>query len=132
MLGGLGVLLGALGAHGLEKRLLAEELPSSEVEKLLDRYETGVRYQMYHAPVIVLIGLLLLRGRSAALSAAAMALLAGVLLFSGFLYASVFTLGQVTWLVHVVPFGGLLLIVGWVLLAAGAPRAAANTVDSSP
>ncbi len=105
--GFLAVAAGAFGAHGLQGRLDAHALQV---------FETGARYQMYHA---LAIGLAALAGRSGAAStganAAAAFFLAGIVLFSGSLYLLALTgtrtLGLVT------PFGGLAFLVGWATLA---------------
>lgn len=98
----LSVALGAFGAHGLEGRLSPGDLVT---------FETGVRYQMYHA-----LGLLLLAVVSAAVPGfrsrlAGWAFLVGVLVFSGSLYVLVLT-GQ-RWLGAITPIGGVAFLVGW-------------------
>lgn len=101
--GGLSVVLGAFGAHYLKTRISQE---------MLTVFEVGVRYQMYHALALCLIGL---AGSSLYLSYSALAMTVGTLLFSGSLYLLVFTgvrrFGAIT------PIGGVFLIIGWVLLA---------------
>ncbi len=110
----LGVALGAFGAHALRARLAPE---------LLSVWKTAVEYQMYHALVLLGLGLMLRQGISGALPQAAGACFGfGVLLFSGSLYALCLTgvraLGAVT------PFGGVLLLAGWGLLLLVALRSA--------
>lgn len=107
LLGGLGVIIGALGAHGLKDKLV-------ELGREAD-YETAVRYQMYHAIALVAVGLLGAQGRTVSLQVAGWCFLLGVLIFSGLLYALIFT-GQ-RWLGAIVPIGGTLMIVGWFSLA---------------
>lgn len=107
--GFLGVGLGAFGAHGLRGRLSAE---------MLLVFETGVRYQMYHALAILLTAAIAARtGRSLVLTAG-WSFTAGIVLFSGSLYLLALTgrtaLGAVT------PFGGLAFLVGWACLALAA------------
>jgi uncharacterized membrane protein YgdD (TMEM256/DUF423 family) len=104
VLGFLGVALGAFGAHGLRDRLA----PS-----MLDVYKTGVLYHLLHAVALVAVGAgaeKLARPRAVATLFAA-----GVVIFSGSLYALALTgagaLGAVA------PVGGLLLMAGWVTLA---------------
>jgi uncharacterized membrane protein YgdD (TMEM256/DUF423 family) len=111
-LGALAVLAGAFGAHALQGRL---------ADKALATYEIAVRYQTYHALALVLCGLLAERGWRTA--AAARAFAAGVLVFSGSLYALVLT--GATWLGAVTPLGGVLLVLGWALLALGGKDATA-------
>lgn len=107
LLGGLGVALGAFGAHGLKKVLDAS---------LLEVYETAVLYQFLHAFALLIAGLWLRQGSTASiLRLAGWSWLAGVALFSGSLY--LYVLSGVHWLAIVTPVGGTLLILGW--LAAG-------------
>lgn len=122
ILGALGVALGAYGAHGLEKQLASWGYASEDLAKRLANHETAVRYQMWHALAIVLVGVALMGRSTVWWQAAAWALLIGVLIFSGPLYALVVTGPNWRWLGAVVPIGGLSLIVGWVLLAVGALR----------
>jgi len=109
----LAVAAGAMGAHYLKERL---KLP---VEKL-DTFETAVRYQMYHALGLILVGLLLAHGGCRSVKAAGFAFALGLLLFSGGIYAWLAT--EVKPFVMVVPIGGTAWIIGWVLLAIGAFR----------
>lgn len=102
---------GAIGTHFLKETL---ELPQRE----LDTYDVAVRYQMVHAIGLIIVGALLIGRRSRWLNAAAACFAAGILLFSGGLYAWLFT--GITTFVHVVPVGGMAWIVGWLLLAIGA------------
>lgn len=107
VLGGLGVALGAFGAHGLRSILDSAAL---------GWWQTAVQYQMWHALLLVALGLSPLRARLAG-----WLFVAGILFFSGSLYAMALTgiraLGMVT------PVGGLLLILGWAALAAAALKA---------
>jgi len=110
----ISVAAGAFGAHALRARLAPD---------LLAIFETGARYQMYHALALVAAAWAASRGPAAA-GAAAWAgglFLAGTLLFSGSLYALALTgvraLGAVT------PFGGVAFLAGWVALAVAALRA---------
>lgn len=105
LLGLSGVALGAFGAHAL----------GSLPEEALKHFETAVRYQMYHAGAILVIGLLLRDQPSALLHAAGAAFLVGILIFSGTLYGIALSgfrpLGMLT------PIGGVGFIAGWALLA---------------
>lgn len=102
LLAGLGVGLGAFGAHGLRKVLGATELAW---------WNTAVQYQMWHAVGLVGLG----AGKLPRAGLAVFLLVAGTLVFSGSLYAMALsgwrTLGMVT------PVGGALMIGGWLLLA---------------
>jgi uncharacterized membrane protein YgdD (TMEM256/DUF423 family) len=110
--GGLGVILGAFGAHGLR---------SSVEPRLLEVFETGVRYQMYHALALLLVGLAAGRGGGRWLDAAGWLFVAGIVVFSGSLYAM--TLSGARWLGAITPLGGVAFIAGWCCLALAAlPR----------
>lgn len=99
---------GALGAHTLKSHWTAERL---------DVYDTAVRYQFYHSLGLLGIGLALRTLDVALLKAAAMLILAGIILFSGSLYA--LTLGAPRAIGAVTPIGGLALIAGWLTFAYG-------------
>jgi uncharacterized membrane protein YgdD (TMEM256/DUF423 family) len=103
--GALGVVLGAFGAHALKSRLSSEYLTV---------FETGVRYQMYHALALLCLGVLATRVDAPALKLSGYSFVVGTILFSGSLYA--LTLSGVKAMGIVTPFGGLALIVGWVSL----------------
>jgi uncharacterized membrane protein YgdD (TMEM256/DUF423 family) len=123
-LGCLSVGLGAFGAHGLEsaleKRAASQALSGAEMERQLANWETAARYQMYHALALMAVGFLSLRRCGIAVNVSGASLTLGTALFSGCLYA--FVLTQQRWLVHVVPMGGVLLIVGWAALVVAAWR----------
>jgi len=106
LFGMLGVAAGAFGAHALRGRLS---------EPMLAVFETGVRYQMYHALALLAVALLISRTGSGAAVAAGWLFSAGILIFSGSLY--VLTLTGVRWLGAVTPLGGVAFIAGWGLLA---------------
>jgi len=105
------VAAGAFGAHGLKNVLKADA-------QQLANWETAARYQMYAALALVMIGLFALRQPSPLLHWAGGTLTLGTLIFSGCLYLLVLTSQR--WLGAVVPIGGVLLIVGWLCLAAAA------------
>jgi uncharacterized membrane protein YgdD (TMEM256/DUF423 family) len=109
LLAALAVGLGALGAHVLKTQLTPQQL---------ETFHTAVHYQMVHAIGLILVGLLGLDGRSRLFDLAGWFMLAGILLFSGFLFAWLAT-GR-RFLVYPVPIGGLAFIVGWLFLALGA------------
>jgi uncharacterized membrane protein YgdD (TMEM256/DUF423 family) len=85
--------------------------------KRLQDFHTAATYQVYHALGLIVVGLLLRSGPSTALQVAAWCFLAGILLFSGSLYALV--LSGKTWWGAVTPLGGVEVIVGWAALAIG-------------
>lgn len=105
LLAGIAVGLGAFGAHALKTSLSPEDLVT---------FETGVRYQMYHA--LALLGTAWAAGRweSSLIEWSGWLFVLGIVVFSGSLYILVLT-GQ-RWLGAVTPLGGLALILGWVLL----------------
>jgi uncharacterized membrane protein YgdD (TMEM256/DUF423 family) len=115
--GFLAVALGAFGAHGLKTRLA--DLP--DVARRLAWWDTASHYHLVHALALGLLALACDRVPEQWLKRAGIAMLIGILLFSGSLYAM--TLTGVTALGAVTPFGGLALLVGWVLLGLGAWRA---------
>jgi uncharacterized membrane protein YgdD (TMEM256/DUF423 family) len=103
------VAAGAFGAHGLQGRLDAHALTI---------FETGARYQMYHA---LAIGLAAIAPRNSVSQLACILFLAGIILFSGSLYmlslTGARTFGFIT------PFGGVAFLAGWSALAWSAMRA---------
>ncbi len=104
LLGGLGVALGAFGAHALAPRLDAHAL---------DLWEKAVFYQDLHALAILICGALLRQAPLPGVGAAAAAFGIGVLLFSGSLYLLALTgLRALGW---ITPLGGLALLAGWGL-----------------
>jgi uncharacterized membrane protein YgdD (TMEM256/DUF423 family) len=103
--GFIAVALGAFGAHALKQRLSAE---------MLAVWRTAVEYQFYHALALLLLGVLVRQYPAASFNAAGYCFTAGVLLFSGSLYA--LALSDVRVLGAVTPLGGLLFLAGWVSL----------------
>jgi uncharacterized membrane protein YgdD (TMEM256/DUF423 family) len=108
LLGGLGVALGAFGAHGLKNRLRPERL---------ETFETAVRYQLYHALALLATGFTADSGGIFA-ALAGWLFLAGILLFSGSLYLLVLTNRR--WLGAITPLGGVAFVAGWLCLALAA------------
>jgi uncharacterized membrane protein YgdD (TMEM256/DUF423 family) len=107
--GFVGVAFGAFGAHALRGRLSPE---------MLAVFETGVRYQMYHALALMLTAAIMMTGRvdsSRALTIAGWAFIAGMVLFSGSLYLLAAT--GVTVLGAITPLGGVAFLLGWACLA---------------
>jgi uncharacterized membrane protein YgdD (TMEM256/DUF423 family) len=102
----LAVTLGAFGAHGLRGRLSPE---------MLAVFETGVRYHMYHALALILVALVMGRMSGWLIQTAGWCFVAGIVLFSGSLYA--LALSGVTILGAVTPIGGLAFLIGWACLA---------------
>jgi uncharacterized membrane protein YgdD (TMEM256/DUF423 family) len=102
----LAVALGAFGAHGLKERLAPE---------MLAVFETGVRYQMYHALALLAVAWACTRWPGTVVNVGGWLFVAGTLLFSGSLY--VLALSGVRWLGAITPIGGLALLAGWLCLA---------------
>ena len=111
LLGAIGVGLGAFGAHGLKARVSAD---------LLSVWETGARYQIIHALALLATGWAADRWPGGLANASGWLFVAGVVLFSGSLYALVGT-GVAAW-GAVTPVGGLCFIAGWLCLALTAFR----------
>lgn len=109
--GALAVAFGAFGAHALKTRVS---------EDLLVVFETGVRYQMYHALALLAVAYAVDRFPGGWAHASGWLFLVGIVVFSGSLY--VMTLTGVRWLGAVTPIGGACFILGWILLAATALR----------
>jgi len=105
----IGVGFGAFGAHGLRGRLTPD---------MLAVFETGVRYQMYHALALLLTAALMPHMTGKAIVAAGWLFVAGIVLFSGSLYLLAVT--GVTILGAITPFGGVAFLAGWAALAIAA------------
>ena len=117
MLGSVGMLLavalGAFGAHALKKTLTPE---------LMAVYETAVNYHFVHALGLLAVGLLALHlPDTGALRWAGILMAAGLLLFSGSLYA--LSLSGLRWLGAITPVGGVAFLAAWLLLAVAVVRA---------
>jgi uncharacterized membrane protein YgdD (TMEM256/DUF423 family) len=104
--GMLGVALGAFGAHALRARVAPADLLT---------FETGARYQMYHALALLAVAWVLARWPGTLPVVAGWLMVAGIVVFSGSLYALV--LSGERWLGAVTPIGGVCFITAWALLA---------------
>lgn len=113
--GGLSVLFGAFGAHALKKRFTKDQLKS---------FETGVKYQMYHALLLIISGLMfpfivisqIIMGWS---------LIVGTVFFSFSIYGLCLSSAngrKIRFLGPVTPLGGLLLLIGWILFTVNAAK----------
>ena len=105
----LAVGLGAFGAHGLRAVLSAE---------MLAVFETGVRYQMYHA--LALLGCGALQAAGYPTRTASLLFVVGTALFSGSLYG--LALLDLRWLGPVTPIGGVAFLAGWTALLIAARK----------
>lgn len=106
----LAVILGAFGAHALKEVLTADQLTS---------FETGVRYQMYHGIVLLVLGLKSIPVRLRFEKAVVILFTIGIVLFSFSIYLLNLqgVLGvHLKWLGPVTPLGGSLLIIAWALM----------------
>jgi uncharacterized membrane protein YgdD (TMEM256/DUF423 family) len=111
LFGGLAVAGGAFASHALRDKLS---------DRALEIFEVGIRYQMYHALALLLVALLLSRAEAGQLplTIAGFAFIAGVLIFSGSLYALSFS--GIKWLGAITPLGGVAFLIGWGCLAIAA------------
>ncbi|NOT02765.1 MAG: DUF423 domain-containing protein [Phycisphaerales bacterium] len=109
--GMISVAAGAFGAHALRPRLSARHM---------EIFETAARYHMYHALALLAVAWLMSRNPSAWLAGAGWSFGVGIVFFTGSLYAVAVTgLGRIGFFT---PIGGLLLMIGWLLLAVAAVR----------
>ena len=111
VLAGLGVVLGAFGAHALESRISSGNLAI---------WETGARYHMYHALAILAVGLLRRRSTAPELKVSATLFGVGIGIFSGSLYC--LAISDIKLFGILTPIGGLAFLGGWVALGIGAWR----------
>jgi uncharacterized membrane protein YgdD (TMEM256/DUF423 family) len=112
LFGGLGVALGAFGAHALRERLPTD---------MLVIFETGVRYQIYHALALFGVILAITRWPQSSLPVAAGWLFViGVVIFSGSLY--ILALSGARWWGAITPIGGVAFLAGWLSLLIAAVR----------
>ncbi len=109
--GAVSVALGAFAAHGLRKMLQPESLQV---------FETGVKYQFYHALALLAVGILWQQFAGQSLLWSGRLFITGLFLFSGSLYLLTFIRHYgwgATWVGAITPLGGLCFIAGWILLA---------------
>ena len=106
MNGFLAVSIGAFAAHMLRDRLSPE---------LLNTFQTGVQYHMYHALALLGIGVMMLNfPASNLLRISAYLMMSGILLFSGSLY--LLSITGIQWLGAITPLGGLCFLTAWALI----------------
>jgi len=101
----LSVLLGAFGAHALKDRL---------EPRMLEVFETGVRYQMYHALALIATAWAINQWPESTATLAGWFFVGGIVIFSGSLY--VLTLSGVRTFGAITPLGGLAFLAGWICL----------------
>lgn len=111
VLGALAVGLGAFGAHALRQKVC---------EAAINIFETGVRYQFYHVIALLAVGILFRDFGNKWMTWAGWLFVAGIILFSGSLYALTYVKGTgktaYTWIGAITPFGGLAFIAGWICI----------------
>ena len=106
LFGMLAIIFGAFGAHALKKTLSEDQLKS---------FETGVKYQMYHAIVLLLLGF----NFEFSTSAMYWCFTLGIVLFSFSIYGLVLSDSKgkkLKFLGPITPLGGLLFVIGWLLI----------------
>lgn len=104
--GFLSVVLGAFGAHGLEKLL---------TEKHLETFNTAVEYQFLHSILLLFVGLLAtLQLKTFTIKLAGYFFLIGIILFSGSLYLYIAT--QTKAFAMITPVGGVFFLFGWLAM----------------
>jgi uncharacterized membrane protein YgdD (TMEM256/DUF423 family) len=108
VLAGVAVMIGAFGAHMLRPRLS---------ERMMEVFETGVRYHMFHSMALLFSGWAYLQFEVPIFRKAAWAFITGLILFSGSLY--LLALSDIRWLGAITPLGGLCFMTGWICLAIG-------------
>ena len=101
----LAVALGAFGAHALKNRLTPD---------MLDIFEVGVRYHMYHALGLLAVAWATSRWPESNVTAAGWAFIVGIIIFSGSLY--ILSMTGMRWVGAVTPLGGLAFLIGWAIL----------------
>lgn len=109
--GGLGVAIGAFGAHGLQGMVTPERLGT---------FETGVRYMVYHALALLGVAAMLHANPSPLLQWSGWLFIAGIVIFSGSLFLLV--LLDKGWLGAITPIGGVAFVAGWLLMLIAALR----------
>ncbi|MEH2292632.1 DUF423 domain-containing protein [Nostoc sp.] len=115
ILGGLSVAAGAFATHALREKI--SERCLRRATPTLEIFETGARYQMYHALALFLVALLISRTEfpQPTLVASGWLFIIGIAIFSGSLYA--LSLTGIKFLGAITPLGGTVLIAGWGALA---------------
>jgi uncharacterized membrane protein YgdD (TMEM256/DUF423 family) len=105
----MAVMLGAFGAHGLKKIIN---------DSSLQTFETGVRYQMYHAFGLMIAAIIFNSAIEKRVLLAGKLFIAGITIFSGSLYFLALTENQFRFVGAITPIGGICFILGWIMLFA--------------
>ena len=109
--GCLSVMLGAFAAHGLKNQI---------GDEMLAVFNTGVKYQSWHACVLLFLGLMAMQSTDTLWRLAAVFIVLGMVLFSGSLYG--LSVGGPRWLGPITPLGGLSFIVAWLCIICAAVK----------
>jgi len=108
----ISIMMGAFGAHLLKDILSI---------KAMELYETGIKYQIYHAFAMIISGILFQLNPGKQIKTASILFLLGILLFSGSLYVLSYKINNhidgLNWVGPITPLGGLCFILGWLILA---------------
>ena len=115
LLGAIGVIVGAFGAHGLPNYLKGKGQSEEEIRKHLEQCETAVQYHLIHTLAVIALSQVSGFTKRKSLHFATLFMLLGILLFSGGLYSIVFLQQIGHW--SIVPLGGSLFILGWLTAA---------------
>ena len=116
LLGTFAVLLGAFGAHAFKAVL--------ESNQRIETFDTAVKYHFFHTLALILVAFLMDKYPNKLMEYSGIAMIAGILIFSGSLY--ILSLTGITKWGAVTPLGGLSLIIGWLLLFAGIVKGPAS------
>ena len=125
LIGLISVSLGALGTHFMEPKI-ESWYGADNLAKKMEIWNTAVRYMFFHGLACMVLSCLSSSVTSRLIVAAGVCFVAGVILFSGFLF--LYVVSDTRWLVHIVPVGGLFYMAGWAALIGLAFR---QPVDSS-
>lgn len=127
IMGALGVLIGAFGAHGLEGFLTNQGLTPELIAERSDQFDVGARYHLIHAVALLALADSVLLSRAARLAVLGL-FTVGILLFSGSLYLLVAT--NTPWLGAITPIGGVSWIIAWSTIAISSLWQTAGRKDS--
>jgi len=125
LFGAIGVALGALGAHALKAKMQEGLMTADQ----LNAWDTGSKYQLFHALVLLFVFFLFRQNNSKLVKASGWLFTVGIVFFSGSIYLlSTQNISGISFrfLGPVTPLGGILLIAGWVLLLVEGIRANKN------
>ncbi|HSQ44237.1 MAG TPA: DUF423 domain-containing protein [Ginsengibacter sp.] len=124
IIGALSVALGAFAAHSLKQHVS---------DYAVSIFETGVRYQFYHAFALLASGILYKEFPNKFIKWSGKLFIAGIILFSASLYALTFIKAAVLpgydWIGAITPFGGLCFIAGWLCLFFGIAKNPKRTLQ---